>query len=72
MKPVTVEGRLWEAPPQTVDGHPMLPLDATNTPDDWIGRGTALVRGERMTCTDQGGEVVDFIPDDGKPPGPCA
>jgi hypothetical protein len=72
MEPVTVEGRLWEAPPQTVDGDPMLPLDATNRPKDWTGRGTAVVDGDRMTYTDQGGEVVAFVPDDGVPPPGCA
>ena len=72
MTPVTVEGRVWEAAPQAVNGDPMLPLDATNRPDDWRGYGTAVVTGDRMTYTDQGGEVVEFVPDDGKPPGPCA
>jgi len=71
MKPVTVEGRLWEAPPQTVDDDSELPLDATNRPDDWTGAGTVVIAGDRMTYTDQGGEVVEFIPDDGNPPGPC-
>ncbi len=71
MKPVTVEGRLWEAPPQTVDGDPMLPLDATNRPDDWVGQGTVVVTGDRMTYTDEGGEVVEFITDDGSPPPNC-
>ena len=67
MEKVTVEGRVWEAPPQTVDGDPMLPLDATNRPKDWTGHGTVVIADDTMTYTDQGGEVVDFIPDDGKP-----
>lgn len=72
MKPVTVEGRVWTAPPQTVDDDPRLPLDATNTPKDWTGRGTVVVDGDRMTYTDEGGEVVEFVPDDGAPPPVCA
>jgi hypothetical protein len=71
MKPVTVEGRLWEAPPQTVDDDSMLPLDAGNRPDDWVGQGTVVVTDDRMTYTDQGGEVVEFVPDDGIPLGVC-
>ena len=71
--PVTVDGRLWEAAtPQSVDSSPDLPLDGTNTPDDWVGRGTVVVTGDRMTYTDQGGEVIDFVPDDGIAPPPCA
>lgn len=71
--PVTVDGRLWEAAPsQTVDGNADAPLDATNTPADWVGRGTAVVGADRMTYTDEGGEVIDFIPDDGSEPAPCA
>lgn len=72
LQPVTVAGRVWEAPPQAVDGDPMLPLDATNQPRDWVGRGTAAVAGDAMTYTDEGGEVVDFVPDDGGPAAPCA
>jgi hypothetical protein len=72
MEPVTLEGRVWKAPPQTVDGDALLPLDATNRPKDWVGRGTVAVDGDRMTYTDQGGEIVEFIPDDGAPPPPCA
>jgi len=71
LEPVTVEGRLWEAPPQTVDGDSKLPLDATNRPDDWTGTGTVVVAGDRMTYTDEGGEVVEFVPDDGVPPDGC-
>lgn len=70
--PATVEGRLWEAPAQMVDGDSTLPLDATNTPADWAGKGTALVDADQMTYTDAGGEVVDFVPDDGVAPTPCA
>ncbi len=71
--PVTVDGRTWEVPKtETVDGDPALPLDATNTPSDWIGRGSAVVRHDVMTYTDEGGEIVGFVPDDGQPPGPCA
>jgi hypothetical protein len=70
---VTLEGRVWEVPDtETVDGHPDLPLDSTNTPTDWVGRGTAAVAEDEMTYTDEGGEVVRFVPDDGRPPGPCA
>ena len=50
IEPVTVDGRQWEVPDtETVDGHPDLPLDATNTPSDWVGSGTAVVRGDAMT-----------------------
>lgn len=70
---VTVDGRLWEVPgTETVDGHPDLPLDSTNTPSDWVGSGTAVVAEDEMTYTDEGGEVVVFVPDDGRSPGPCA
>jgi hypothetical protein len=73
VEPVTVDGRQWQVPDtETVDGHPDLPLDATNTPSDWVGRGTAVLRGDALTYTDEGGEVVAFVPDDGVPPGPCA
>jgi hypothetical protein len=73
VEPVTVEDRLWEVPDtETVDGDPDSPLDATNTPAGWVGSGTAVVRGDAMTYTDEGGEVVEFVPDDGQPPGPCA
>ena len=72
MRPVTVEGRVWKAPPQAVDGDLDLPLDATNRPDDWVGHGTVAVTSDRMTYTDQGGEVVEFVPDDGGPPAGCA
>jgi hypothetical protein len=73
VEPVTVDGRDWEVPgTETVDGHPDLPLDSTNTPADWVGSGTAVVRDDAMTYTDEGGEVVGFVPDDGRPPGPCA
>ena len=72
MRPVTVAGRVWEAPPQHVDGDPQLPLDATNRPDDWVGHGTVEVTNDRMTYTDHGGEVVEFVPDDGSPPPGCA
>jgi hypothetical protein len=71
--PVTVAGRLWEAvSPQMVDGSADLPLDGTNRPKDWVGRGTVVVAGDQMTYTDQGGEVVDFVPDDGIAGPPCA
>ena len=72
MTPVTVEGRRWKAPPQHVDDDPELPLDATNQPDDWVGHGTVVVADDRMTYSDQGGEVVEFVPDDGRPPPGCA
>lgn len=73
VEPVTADGRLWEAPgTEHVDGFPDLPLDATNTPSGWVGSGRAAVRGDEMTYTDDGGEVVEFAPDDGQPPGPCA
>jgi hypothetical protein len=72
MKPVTVEGRVWEAPPQAVDGDPELPLDATNRPDDWVGQGAVVVVDDRMTYTDEGGEIAEFVPDDGSPPPGCA
>ena len=71
MQPVTVESRI-AAPASSGDGDPDLPLDATNTPDDWVGRGTVVVSGDRMTYTDEGGEVVEFVPDDGVPSPPCA
>lgn len=73
VEPVTVDGRVWEVPStETVDGHPDLPLDATNTPADWVGTGTAVMAEEEMIYTDEGGEVVRFVPDDGRPPEPCA
>ena len=73
VEPVTLDGRTWEVPDsETVDGHPDLPLDATNTPADWVGRGTVVVEGDTMTYTDEGGEVVGFVPDDGRPSPPCA
>ena len=72
MQPVTAEGRVWKAPPQAVDGDPELTLDATNRPDDWVGRGTVIVADDHMTYTDRGGEVVDFVPEDGSPPPGCA
>ena len=73
VEPVTTEGRLWEVPrTEHVDGFPDLPLDATNTPSDWVGNGTALIQGEEMIYTDEGGEVVEFALDDSQPPGPCA
>lgn len=73
VEPVTADGRLWEVPStEHVDGFPDLPLDATNTPSDWVGSGSAVVQGDEMTYTDDGGEVVEFAPDDGHPPGPCA
>ncbi len=69
---MTVEGRLWEAAPsETVDGDPGLPLDSTNTPDEWVGSGTAVVDDDQMTYTDEGGEVIEFVPDDGVAPQPC-
>ena len=69
---VTADGRLWEVPrAESVDGFPDLPLDATNTPSDWVGSGIAVVQGDEMIYTDEGGEVVEFAPDDGQPPGPC-
>jgi hypothetical protein len=37
-----------------------------------VGRGTVVIADDRMTYTDQGGEVVDFVPDDGIPPPLCA
>ncbi|RBY81237.1 hypothetical protein DQ239_01080 [Blastococcus sp. TF02-09] len=70
---VTVNGRLWEAvTPQSVDSSPDLPLDGTNTPEDWVGRGTVVIAGDQMTYTDRGGEVIQFVPDDGMAPPPCA
>lgn len=73
VEPATVGGRVWEVPDtETVDGHPDLPLDSTNTPPDWVGRGTAVVGGDEMTYADEGGEVVRFVPEDGRSPGPCA
>ena len=73
VEPVTADGRLWEVPrTERVDGFPDLPLDATNTPSDWVGSGMAVVRDDQMIYTDEGGEVVEFTPDDGQPPGPCA
>jgi hypothetical protein len=73
VEPVTVADRSWEVPVgESVDGHPDLPLDATNTPTDWVGSGTAVVAEDEMTYTDDGGEVVTFVPGDGEPPGPCA
>ena len=73
VEPVTVDGRTWEVPEsESVDGSPDLPLDATNTPLDWLGTGTVTVRGDAMTYTDGGGEVVEFVPDDGRPPPPCS
>jgi hypothetical protein len=73
VEPVTVDGRLWEVPStERVDGFPDLPLDATNTPSDWVGSGIAVVQGDEMMYTDEGGEVVEFAPDDGRPPDPCA
>jgi hypothetical protein len=73
MQPVTAAGRVWVAPPQAVDGDPELPLDATNRPDDWVGYGTVAVVNDRMTYTDAGGEVVEFVPEDhSSPPPGCA
>lgn len=73
VEPVTVDRRLWEAAtPQMVDGTTDLPLDGTNTPEEWVGRGTVVVAGDRMTYTDEDGEVIDFVPDDGIAPPPCA
>ncbi len=69
VEPVTVDGRLWEAVPRMVDG---MGVDATNPPEDWVGRGTVVVADGQMTYTDQGGEVIDFVPDDGIPPPVCA
>lgn len=70
---VSVDGRLWEVPVgEAVDSAPDLPLDATNTPADWVGRGNAVVSEDELTYSDDGGEVVRFVPDDGRPPGPCA
>jgi hypothetical protein len=31
-----------------------------------------VIQGEEMIYTDEGGEVVEFVPDDGLPPDPCA
>ncbi len=70
--PVAVGAREWKAPAQTVDGDSTLPLDATSRPTDWVGRGTAVIDRDKMTYTDAGGEVVEFLPDDGVPPLPCA
>lgn len=73
VEPLTADGRRWEVPgTEHVDGFPDLPLDATNTPSDWVGSGSAVIQGDEMIYTDDGGEVVDFVPDDGRPPGPCA
>ena len=73
VEPVTADGRLWEPlATESVDGFPDLPLDSTNTPPGWVGSGTAVVQGDEMIYTDEGGEVVEFAPDDGQPPGPCA
>jgi hypothetical protein len=73
VEPVTADGRLWEVPrTEHVDGSPDLPLDATNTPSDWVGSGSAVIQGEEMIYTDEGGEIVEFVPDDGLPPDPCA
>ncbi|MGY1739116.1 MULTISPECIES: hypothetical protein [unclassified Blastococcus] len=62
VEPVTVDGRLWEAVPEMVDG---MGVDATNPPEDWVGRGTVVITDDQMTYTDQGGKVIDFVPDDG-------
>ncbi|MGY1769855.1 hypothetical protein [Blastococcus sp. SYSU D00813] len=69
VEPVTVDGRLWEAVPQMVDG---MGVDATNPPEDWVGQGTVVITDDRMTYTDEGGKVIDFVPDDGTPPPVCA
>lgn len=73
VKPVTVGGEVWEAPPQPVDRDPQLSLDATNRPKGWVGQGTYVINDKRMTYTDESGEVVEFLPDDAVPtPKACA
>ena len=73
VKPVTVRGQVWDAPPQRLDRDAELPLDATTRPKGWVGKGTYVINDSRMTYTDQGGEVVEFLPDGAVPtPGVCA
>ncbi|MBF9133671.1 hypothetical protein I0C86_32760 [Plantactinospora sp. S1510] len=63
--PLVLDGRTWEVPKP--------PFDATNKPDTWTGRGTAIeVPPENLTYTDESGTVLHFLPDDGIPPPVCA
>ena len=52
---------------------PRLPFDATNKPDTWTGRGTAIeVTPRSLKYTDESGTVLYFVPDDGVPPPICS
>lgn len=65
INPVTVDGRVWRANPDDEL------LSATNEPETWVGSGTAVIDGDRLIYTDDGGIMVPFEPDDGTPPPPC-
>ena len=65
-EPLAYRGKIWEvAPPE--------PFDATNAPASWKGTGTVTTVTEtRLLYRDESGVEVEFVPDDGVPPPPCA
>ena len=63
--PIKHNGQTWEVP------HP--PFDGTTAPDTWNGKGTViLLTVDQLRYRDSSGIEVDFVPDDGKAPSPCA
>ena len=64
--PLQHDGQTWEV------SHPP-PFDGTTAPDAWKGTGTViLLTADLLRYRDSSGIEVDFVPDDGKAPSPCA
>jgi hypothetical protein len=62
--PLKYNGQTWEVP------NP--PFDATNRPQTWRGTGKVIaLTTEHLRFRDDSGIVVEFVPDDGKPPPIC-
>ena len=64
VNPLLYDGRRWEASP--------TPFDATNAPATFTGHGDVRVIGNSLIYRDNGGAEINFRPDDGVPPAPCA
>ena len=60
VEPIWFDGRAWEVPEETG------PFDATNAPEEFVGRGTIEpFGGESLRYVDESGIVLFFVPDDG-------